>query len=373
MSEGITYVGMDAHKKSITVAMLTPGETEPTVWQVKNESKSIRSLARKLKRDAPGEVVSCYEAGPCGYALQRQLEGQSVRCKVIAPSLTPVKPGERIKTDRRDAKKLTVLLRAGLLTEVSPPTSEEEAVRDLCRCREDAKEDLERARHRLSKMLLRRGLVYRDGRNWTRGHRAWLRSIKWDFDADQAVFDDYIYAIEQLEERLAGLTAKVEAEAKQPLYAEPVAQLRCFRGIDTVTAMTIVAELHGFGRFSSPRELMAYLGLVPSENSSGGDERRGRITKAGNGHVRRVLVEAAWHYRHRPAVGVKLRKRREGQDGEVIAIADRAQQRLHRRYWHFVTRGKEINKAITAVARELVGFIWAVLYPRACAPAAVQG
>jgi len=367
MSEGITYVGMDAHKKSITVAMLLPGEETSSLWELRNEAKAIRSLTRKLKREGPGEVVCCYEAGPCGYALQREIQGRGIRCMVVAPSLIPRKPGERIKTDKRDADKLAKLLRAGMLTEVSPPTSEEEAVRDLCRCREDAKEDLERARHRLVKMLLRRGLIYGQGRAWTKGHRNWLRNIEWDFDADRAVFNDYLYAIEQLEERLKGLTEKLEAEAKQPAYAEPVAQLRCFRGIDTVTAITIVAELHGFGRFTSPRELMAYLGLVPSEHSSGGTERRGAITKAGNGHVRRVLVEASWHYRHRPAVGVKLRKRREGQDEKVIAIADRAQQRLYRRYWHFVARGKEVNKAVTAVARELAGFIWAVLFPQACA------
>lgn len=373
MEKNITHVGMDAHKKSITVAMLLPDQDVPTVWQVKNEKKAIRSLARKLKRQAsPGTVECCYEAGPCGYALQREIQGQGVRCMVIAPSLTPVKPGERIKTDRRDAKKLVALLRGGLLTEVSPPTSEEEAVRDLCRCREDAKEDLQRARHRLSKMLLRRGLIYREGRNWTRAHRQWLRSIVWDFDADQAVFDDYLQAIEQHQDRLAGLTAKLEQQAQHPAYAEPVAQLRCFRGIDTVTAMTIVAELHGFCRFSSPRELMAYLGLVPSESSSGDGQRRGRITKAGNSHVRRVLIEAAWHYRHRPAVGVKLRKRREGQNVKVIAIADRAQRRLHRRYWHFVTRKKELNKAVAAIARELTGFIWAVLYPQACSAPSMQ-
>jgi transposase len=299
--------------------------------------------------------------------VKRSVEAAGpVVCEVVAPSLIPVKPGEKIKTDRRDARKLAELLRADLLTEVRPPTLEEEGVRDLCRCREDAKEDLMRARHRLGKMLLRRGLVYSGGKAWTRPHRKWLRSIEWDNEADQTVFDDYFRAIEHVEERQAALTSKIEELSKQAPYAEPVGWLRCFRGIDTVTAMTIVAELHDFSRFTSPRALMSYLGLVPRESSSGDSTRRGGITKTGNKHVRRILIEAAWHYRHKPAVGAKLRKRREGQPGSVIAIADRAQLRLHKRYWKLLLgSNKPSNKVAVAVARELVGFIWAVLYPQA--------
>jgi len=282
---------------------------------------------------------------------------------VIAPSLVPVKPGERIKTNRRDEKKLAQQFRAGTLTEVHPPTPEEEGVRDPCRCREDIREDLTRARHRLGKMLLRRSLFYSD-RAWTRRHREWLRTLKFEGEADRAVFDDYLRAIELLEDRLATIEQKLEEVAQRELWAEPVAWLRCFRGIDTVTAISIVAEVHGFARFTSARHLISYLGLVPSESSTGEKHRRGRITRAGNSHVRRLLVEASWHYRHKPATGAKLRKRREGQPGWVIAAADKAQARLHRRYWKLVMGGKSHNKAVIAIARELAGFIWGTLYQR---------
>lgn len=366
MNEGITYVGMDVHKKDISVAMLLPNKNFPVQWKVANETKAVRRMVKKILREAPGEVRSCYEAGPCGYILKRSIESIGpIVCEVIAPSLIPRKPGERIKTDKRDAKKLAELLRANLLTEVQPPTPEEESLRDLCRCREDAKEDQMRSRHRLGKLLLRRGITYNKGKAWTHAHRKWLKSINWDHEADQAVFDDYLRSIENLEERLAGLRAKLEELSKKQPWAERVGALRCFPGIDTITAITIVAELHDFSRFRSPRALMSYLGLVPSENSTGDNERRGRITKTGNTHVRRVLVESAHHYRHKPSVGVKLRKRREGQPTEIITIAERAHLRLYRRYWHLLmAKNKLRNKVVVAVARELVGFIWAALYPR---------
>lgn len=228
-----------------------------------------------------------------------------------------------------------------------------------------------RARHRLSKLLLRRGLTFNGGKNWSHRHKQWLKSLEFEHAADRVVFEDYCLAIELIEERQRSLDQEMEAAATTEPYAKPVAWLRCFRGIDTITALTIVAELHDFSRFESPRALMSYLGLVPREHSSGDRTRRGSITKTGNGHVRRVLVEAAWHYRHKPAVGVKLRTRREGQPASVIAIADRAQLRLHKRYWRLTEgRGKAKNKAVTAVAREMVGFIWAALHPAATATAA---
>jgi len=366
-----TYVGLDVHKDSIAVAVLPAGAEETVEWQTKHDDKGIKRLVRRLRKEAPGEIVCCYEAGPCGYPMQRKLEQQEIACHVVAPSLIPIKPGERIKTDRRDARKLARLLRAGELTFVHPPDPESESVRDLCRAREDVKEDLMRARHRLSKFLLRRGIRYTAGRNnWTQAHHAWLRKQRFERPTEHAVFDLYLQSVEQIGERVVNLEEKmVEVAGEQP-YAEPVAALRCFRGVNTVTAMVIVAELHGFARFESPRALMAYLGLVPSEHSSGGSRRQGAITKTGNRHVRRVLVEAAWHYRHRPHTGRGLAERRRGQPGWVISTADRAQQRLHRRYWRLVNRGKSPNKATTAVARELVGFIWSVLYPMAVEQAA---
>lgn len=364
---GITYVGMDAHKKAIHVAMLLPGRSEPVEWQLANEPAAIRRLARKLEREAPGEVRCCYEAGPCGYVLQRQLENAGgVICEVVAPSLIPVKPGERIKTDRRDARKLAKHLRSDELTVVHPPTSADEAVRDLCRCREDARKDLHRARHRLDTFLLRRACLYTlTRRRWGQPYRAWLGSLRFEHAADQVTFEDYVRTIEQAEERLRRLDEQLVLVAEQDPYREPVSWLRCFRGIDTTTAVTVVAELHDFRRFQTARALMAYLGLVPSEHSSAERQRRGAITKAGNIHVRRLLIEAAWHYRHRPHVGVGMRQRRRGQPEWVIAIADRAQERLCHRFRTLTTRGKVPNKAVVAVARELVGFVWAALYPAA--------
>jgi transposase len=372
MENGITFVGLDAHKKANSVAMLLPGATVPVQWEIPNEPGAVKRLVRRIEREAPGEARFCYEAGSLGYALQRQITAagsEKVSCMVVAPSLIPRKPGERIKTDRRDARKLAELFRAGLLTEVQPPSLEDEAVRDLCRGREDAKEDLTRCHHRLSKALLRKGLIYTQGNAWTSKHLLWLRGLRFENPLEQVVVDDYLLAIEQLEERLKGFDEKIEAVSHKAPYAEPVGWLRCFRGIDTVTAMTILSELHGFSRFHSPRGLMAFLGLVPSEHTSGYDPKRGGITKTGNGHVRRVLIEAAWHYRHRPSVGSPLQKRRKGQPAQMIALADKAQQRLYRRYQRMTERGMPTPKAVTAIARELTGFIWAAL-SRGAAPTA---
>jgi transposase len=365
MREGnTTFIGMDVHKATVTVARLAPGSKAAEIWEVANEPRAIRRLGKKLLRDASGPVSCCYEAGACGYTLQRQLRGEGLECEVVAPSLVPFKPGERIKTDRRDARKLVEYWRSGALTVVHPPSPEQEAVRDLVRCREDVKEDLLRARHRLSKMLLRRGLVFQGARAWTRCHDAWLRSLTWEQPTDETVFIEYRMAIELLVERIRALDKKLGEVAQSESYRERVGWLRCFRGIDTISAMTILAELHGIERFDSPRRLMAYLGIVPGEHSSGQSERRTGITKTGNVHVRRILIEAAWHYRHRPGVGASLRKRREGQPAHVVALADRANRRLSARFQRLaVTLGKPAPKVVTAIARELAGFLWAALVP----------
>ena len=357
-----TFVGVDAHKKDLFIAMLVGDQATPVTWQLANEPQAVRRLIRKLEREAPGPVRVCYEAGPGGYALQRQLTTPRVACQVIAPSLVPRKPGERIKTNRRDARKLAELFRAGLLTEVRPPTPEDEAVRDLARARDDAREDLQRARHRLGKLLLRRGLHY-GGRNWTKPHRRWIASLAWTQPAERVVVDDYVLAIDHLEARLIELDAKLAEIAETDPYREPVGWLRCFRGIDTLTAMLILAELHDFRRFQAPAALMAYLGLVPGEHSTGEKHRRGRITRTGNALVRRLLVETAWHYQHRAGVGVALARRRKGQPGRVIAIADKAQQRLCRRFRRLAEHHKPAPKVAVAIARELAGFLWAALQP----------
>ena len=364
MQDVITYVGIDAHKKDLFIAMLVGDQrTAPVSWKVANEPEAVRRLVKKLEREAPGPVRVFYEAGPCGYALQRQLTTPRLTCDVIAPALMPRKPGDRVKTNRRDSRKLAELGRAGLLTVVQPPTPADEAVRDLARAREDARVDLQRCRHRLGKLLLRRGLHYA-GRNWTRGHRAWLHTLTWEQPAERTVVDDYLLAIDHTDERLQELDARLAEIAETVPYREPVGWLRCFRGIDTLTAILILAELHDFRRFAAAPALMAYVGLVPSEDSSGEKHRRGRITRTGNALVRRLLVEAAWHYQHRPTVGALLKRRRAGQPARVIAIADRAQQRLCRRYRTMAAAHKATPKIVVAIARELTGFVWAALQPR---------
>jgi transposase len=364
MEGSITWVGIDAHKKTLAIAAFQRDGKEPEEFTIDNDERSIRKLVRRLERDSDGrEIRMCYEAGTCGYALQRRLEASGgVVCEVIAPSLIPRKPGERIKTDRRDARKLAELYRAGVLTTVAPPSPEQEAIRDLCRCREDVRADLGRCRHRLVKMLVRRGYVFNTAsRLWGKAHRGWLTSLVFDNDVDRVVVTEYMLAVEQAERRLRAMDSEMEKAAQLPLYREHVAWLRCFRGIDTTIAMIFVAELHGVERFDSPRALAAYLGLVPSVHASGESARRGKITKTGNGHIRRALVQACWQYRHRAGVGPKLRERQRGQPERVLTIADEAQRRLTARYQRLVARGKNTNKVVIALARELVGFLWAAL------------
>lgn len=361
MHEGTTFIGLDVHKRSIAVAVRQAG-AEVAEERLPNEQQAVGRWASRWKRRTRGRLVCAYEAGACGYALQRQLESLGVCCEVVAPSLVPRRPGERIKTDRRDARKLAEYLAGGHLTPVRPPAPAEEAARDLCRARDDARQDRMRCRHRLAKFLLRRGISYGPGRrSWTQAHQRWLQQLTFDDPWEQAVFDDYRLAVAQLDARVETLDRKIEALAQTPAYRRAVGALRCFRGIETRTALGLVTELHGIERFGRPRALMAFVGLVPSEDSSGERQRRGSITKAGNRHARRLLIEAAWHARHKPALPVALRQRRQGQPPEIIALADVAQQRLHRRYWRLVQRGKPTTVAATAVARELTGFVWAAL------------
>ena len=295
MKKDTTYVALDDSKNSIVVGILRPRDTEPELRQIPNEPRHLRRLFTRLTREGP--VVTCYEAGPSGYDLYRQLTALGVPCQVIAPALTPRKPGDRIKTDRRDAAKLVRLFRAGELTPIHVPDEAAEAVRDLLRCREDVQEDLLRWRHRLVKFLARHGRVYRDGRHWTQRHWTWLRSQRFTLPVLERTYEEYRFTVEQLLARRGELEHEIVALAETEPYRERVGWLRCFRGIDTLSAMGLLTEIGAFHRFPHPRELMAYLGLVPSEDSSGDRERRGRITKAGNTHARRILVEAAWHYR----------------------------------------------------------------------------
>jgi transposase len=359
MGEGTTYVALDDSKRTIVAGILRPGEHEPELREIANEPHAVRRLFERLRRQGP--IKACYEAGVSGYDLHRRLTALGVPCDVIAPALTPRRPGQRVKTDRRDAAKLVRLFRAGELTGVHVPDEAEEAVRDLLRCRDDIREDVVRWRHRLVKFLFRHGHVYRTGTHWRQAHWTWVRAQRFERPELRLTFEAILFAVEQAQARLTELDREVATIAERPPYREPVGWLRCFRGIDTLGAMVLLAEIVDFQRFRTPRELMAYLGLVPSEYSSGATERRGAITKAGNTHVRRILVEAAWHYRHGPRLGRAIALRIRHQPTDVVAHAWKAQQRLHRRYRHLVGHGKRTPVAVAAVARELVGFIWAAM------------
>ena len=360
MNTTITYAAMDTHKKEHTVAWLDPQTGETEIFTVVNNAKAIKKMVKRLQRKARSPVRFCYEAGVCGFTLKRQIEGAGSDCMVIAPSLVPKKPGDRIKTDRRDAQKLLGQFVAGQLTEVHAPSPAQEAAREITRCRDAAKEDLMKTRHRLVKFLTRHGYIYTQGDQWTQKHRKWLRSLPFDSPDLRTAFDAHLTELEHREQRVATLTKEVEVLAERPEYKEIVGLLCCFHGIKTLTAMTLVAELFEFGRFDSPRKLMGYLGLVPLQDSSGEKHRSGPITKAGNKRVRRLAIETSWHYRHGPGVSKLLKKRRDGQPQWAIDIADRARQRLCKRYRRLIARGKRSQKVVVAIARELVGFLWAL-------------
>jgi transposase len=361
MMESTPLIAFDQHAATTVAAVLLPGARTPALHSLTSDSRTILRFVRRVQR-AAGAVRCCYEAGPCGFELQRALAAASIPCDVIAPALIPRRAGDRIKTDRRDAGQLAVLYRAGALTAIHVPSEQEEAARDLLRCREDIRADLLRARHRLSKFLLRHGRRFTGGKKaWTRRYDHWLDTQTWPLAALAQTHQAYRRAVDEAVARLRA----VEEDLRGLLTLEPlqtrVTRLRCFRGINDLTALTIAAELGDARRFATAPRTMAFVGLVPSEHSSGSKQARGRITKTGNAHLRRVLVEAAWHYRHRPFVGATLRTRQRGAPQDVIAQAWTAQQRLHRRYHRLAGRGKPNQHVITAVARELTGFIWAAL------------
>lgn len=324
MSTSITYIGMDTHKKEHKIAVLFPEQDEIVQSCVRNTAGEIRKMVKKIVRQAPGEVCFCYEAGVCGFTLKRRIESLGCRCVVIAPSLVPKKPGEKVKTDRRDARKLLGLFKAGLLTEVHAPDAEQESARELTRCRDTARVNLKRIQHQVVKLLIRHGYIFTESDHWTQKHFRWLRSLEFDNPRLREVFDLYFTELHHCIQRLEVLDKEVEALAEEEPYREIVGLLRCFHGIDTLTAITLVTELFDLGRFASPGELMSYLGLTPSEESSGEKQKKGRITRAGNKRVRRVVVQTAWNYRHPHKIGVTLRRRRAGQPQWAIDIADRA-------------------------------------------------
>lgn len=359
MEHCTTVVGLDVHKETIVAAVLLPRSNHATEKvTIENRPKMVERLVTRLTAKGPTEFV--YEAGPCGYETQRQIAAMGHKCVMIAPALTPVRPGDRVKTDRRDAEKLAHFYRCGELTEIRIPTREEEAARDLPRTREDALEDRLRARHRLSKFLLRQGRVFRETKSWGVAHRAWLKIQKFEWASLQQTFEANMRAHDDTEARLAMLSQQLLDLAEKPTYRTSVRYLRCLKGIDTLGALTLIVEAQDFRRFQKPRQFMSLTGLVSSEFSSGQRVRRGSITKAGNAHIRRVLVEAAWSQRYRNVVSRELAERRKGCPAEVLKIAKKAQARLHRKFWRMSCRNKLHQVTVTAVARELAGFVWAI-------------
>jgi transposase len=354
MSESMTVtVGLDVHARSIRLAAVRADE----LLEERTLPYDEQAVERVLRRWP--SVCCCYEAGPTGFGLYRHLVERGIDCAVVAPGLVPQRPGDRVKTDSRDARKLARLLAGGLLEPICVPSPELEAARDLVRAREDARLDRMRDRHRLSKFCLRHDRRL-PGASWSVVRRRWLSEQRFEFVAEQFTFDTYLHAVDLVDARIEQLERAIRETAAQGPWRELVARLRCLRGVDTLTALALVAEIGDFSRFRCAQELMAFVGLVPSEQSSGEHRRQGSITKVGNAHVRRLLVESAWHARRRPKVGYELARRQRGQDAVVVERAWRCQQRLYQRWQRMAGRGKPQQKIVVACARELAGFVWAI-------------
>jgi transposase len=356
--ENVRFVGLDVHADSIAIAVAEPGRGEPSgLATIPNDTVMLVKRLRRL-----GCVKCCYEAGPTGFGLHRDLEKAGVDCMVVAPSLVPTRAGDRVKTDRRDAVKLARFLRSGDLTEVHVPDEATEAMRDLERAREDAKRAELSARHQLGKFLLRHGRRSPVKTAWSKKHLEWIRVQRFKHAAQQLVLDDYLKTVEDLRERVDRLTKSivdlVEKWSRRPL----VKALQALRGVNVISAVVLAAELGDVARFDTAPRLMGYLGLVPSEHSSGESRQQGRITRTGNGHARRILVEAAWAYRFRARRSDAMQARSRDVSEEVQRIAWRAQVRLCSRYAKLTARGKNKNRTVIAIARELAGFIWAIAH-----------
>jgi transposase len=361
MKKTVRFLGLDVHAETIAVAVAEADGTVRSLGTIANREEAVRKLVKKL--GLAEDLRACYEAGPTGYVLYWQLTQLGVECSVIAPSLVPVKAGDRVKTDRRDAEKLARSFRSGDLTAVWVPDAGSEALRDLVRAREAAKQDQLRARHRLNKFLLRAGRRPAMGvKAWTLPYMAWVRALRFEQPAQESTRLDYLHEVEHMGERVKRLEQAIREAVKlaAPQIQTVIAGLQALRGVAELSAVTIVSELGSLTRFAGPRQLMAYSGTVPSEDSSGKRTRRGGITKTGNAHLRRIAVESAWSYRLRPGIGPELRRRQQGVPEEIKEIAWKAQNRLHKRYVKLSLAGKDQRKIVTAVGRELLGFIWAI-------------
>ncbi len=360
----VLFVGLDVHAETIAVAVAEQGGEVRSLGVIPNRLESIRKIVHKLGQVQ--QLRACYEAGPTGYVLYWQLTQLGVACEVIAPSLVPTKAGDRVKTDRRDAEKLARCHRAGELTAVRVPSAAQEALRDLVRAREAAKKDQLKARHRLGKFLLRHGRQRPEGiKAWTKKHREWIKShVRFEEAALEVTLADYVDEVDHVATRIVKLEKAIDEAIRQapPEIRAVIEALQALRGVAQTTAASIVSEVGSLSRFPTAPQLMGYSGLVASEHTSGNRVQRGGITKTGNGHLRRVLVEAAWAYQHRPNVIGHLARRQKALaiSEEAKQIAWKAQQRLHKRYKAMAARGKNKNQIVAALGRELLGFIWAI-------------
>jgi transposase len=358
MKGSLIYVGLDVHKETIVIARASGRKKAEVVRKIAND---YPKLCKVLDDLGPRERLRvCYEAGPTGYDLARRLNAAGVCCVVVAPSLIPRQTGRRIKTDRRDARRLAELFRAGELVEVKIPEKEDEAMRDLERARDDAKNAERTARQQLDKFLLRQGRIWSEGTKWTLKHWRWIELQAFPAESSQRVLADYIRAAREATARVERLEKDIEELVERWSLRPLVRALMALRGVGLITAVVLAAEIGDYRRFKTPRELMSYLGMVPSEDSSGQRRKQGRLTRTGNGHVRRILVESSWNYRFRPRVSKAIAKRREGVSSKVREIAERAECRLSRRFHALLAKGKLPQKAVAAVARELSGFVWAI-------------
>jgi transposase len=359
MQSTVRYVGLDVHKDTIVMAVAEAG-TQPAEIYATLASDPAAVLARLRKLGPPLSLLVCYEAGPTGYELYRFLNAAGVSCHVVAPSLVPTQNGNRVKTDKRDARRLAHFLRSGDLTPVWVPDEHTEAVRDLSRSRDDAKRAERTARHQLSKFLLRKGCRFEGKSHWTLTHWEWIKRQTFSHEAACRVLTDYIRAAEQATERVRRLTADIAVMVADWALAPLVKNLQAFRGVQLVTAAGLAAEVGDFHRFATAGKFMGFVGLVPSEHSTGTKRRQGGITKSGNQHARRLLIEAGWHYYRTPLrVSADLKARREGVPQAVIDIADKALHRLGHKSYQMKQGTKAPNKIVTALARELAGFLWA--------------
>jgi len=361
MKKTVKYVGMDVHKKSLDIAIAAEGRDEEVrhYGTINNDTDSLNKFLRKLI-STDCELRFAYEAGPCGYHLYRYLTENSLDCIVVAPSLIPRKSGDRVKTDRKDSISLARLLRAGELTAVHVPATDDEAMRDLTRAKEDATIAGRKAKQHLSAFLLRHGKTYTGKSTWSKAHFGWIADIKMMHPAQQIVLQEYVRTVTECSEQVSRILAQIHTLLVQWRMAPVVKALQALRGVSTVVAITTIAELGDLSRFDHPSKLMAYLGLVPSEHSSGESKKRGGITKTGNSHVRRVLVEAAHTYRLPARISRVILERQNDLSPEIKKIAWDAQLRLCARYQRLVGRGKETNVVVTAIAREIAAFMWAI-------------